>query len=49
MSSNRKPAFRWVGMEGVYEALDRIKTFLKSRKPSDSNFREQVGSKMLAS
>lgn len=25
MSTNRKPAFRWVGMQGVYQALEDIK------------------------
>lgn len=28
MSSNRKPAFRWIGIDGVYKALSEIKKVL---------------------
>lgn len=30
MSTNRKPAFRWVGITGVYEALAEIKKVVKA-------------------
>lgn len=32
MSTNRKPAFGWVGIEGVYTAINEIKEILKSKK-----------------
>ncbi len=28
MSNNRKPAFRWIGIDGVYKALSEIKKVL---------------------
>jgi hypothetical protein len=42
MSTSRKPAFKWIGMEGVFSALERIKTYLKKKGTSDSNFREPL-------
>ena len=36
MSTNRKPAFRWVGIEGVYTALSEIKLVVKSQKSISS-------------
>lgn len=38
MSTNRKPAFRWVGMEGVYAALQEIKKVVKSRDAGQALF-----------
>jgi hypothetical protein len=32
MSTNRKPAFRWIGIEGVYNALAEIKLVVKQSK-----------------
>lgn len=32
MSSNRKPAFGWIGIEGVYTAINEIKEVVKQRK-----------------
>lgn len=32
MSTNRKPAFRWVGMEGVHSALQEIKNVVRGRE-----------------
>jgi transcription factor E2F7/8 len=31
MSSNHKPAFRWVGIEGVHSALEEIKQAVRGR------------------
>lgn len=33
MSTNRKPAFRWIGIEGVYTALKEIKAVVNAQKP----------------
>jgi hypothetical protein len=32
MSTNRKPAFRWVGIEGVFAALQEIKQVVNQQK-----------------
>jgi adenine-specific DNA methylase len=32
MSSNRKPAFGWIGIEGVYVAINEIKEVVKQKK-----------------
>lgn len=32
MSSNRKPAFGWIGIEGVYTAINEIKEIVKQKK-----------------
>jgi len=31
MSSNRKPAFGWIGIEGVYKAIEEIKVVIKEQ------------------
>jgi hypothetical protein len=31
MSSNRKPAFKWIGIDGVYRALEEIKKVLRNK------------------
>lgn len=36
MSTSRKPAFKWVGIEGVYNALKEIKIVVQSQKPEIS-------------
>jgi len=33
MSTNRKPAFRWIGIEGVHKTLAEIKLVIKQCKP----------------
>ena len=32
MSSNRKPAFGWIGIDGVYTAISEIKQIVKQKK-----------------
>jgi hypothetical protein len=31
MSSNRKPAFGWIGIEGVYKAIEEIKIVIREQ------------------
>jgi len=32
MSTNRKPAFGWIGIDGVYNAISEIKEVVKQKK-----------------
>lgn len=37
MSTNRKPAFRWIGIEGVFAALKEIKLIVNAQKPNSNH------------
>jgi hypothetical protein len=42
MSTNRKPAFRWIGIQGVHKAIEEIlKVVAANENPQTALFYEQ--------